>query len=98
MKPNNILSGPILASLLAIPIVSVAAPGDLHSGTVVSVIDEQTVRLARYGGGEMRVRLPEPTSAESLRDRYQGHRITVKERRWEKGLMQGEIQSVTNPS
>ena len=51
MKANTRFSGLILASLLAIPITSHAAPGDLYSGTVISVIDAQTVRLARHGGG-----------------------------------------------
>ena len=98
MNTKTRFSGLVLASLLAIPITSHAAPGDLYSGTVISVIDAQTVRLARHGGGEIRVRLPEALSEAALRDRYQGHSVIVEEQRWDKGLIHGEIRTIATQS
>ncbi|MCP5142719.1 MAG: hypothetical protein H6980_10250 [Gammaproteobacteria bacterium] len=83
----------ILSAALFLPLSVFAQPGDLHKGTVLGVIDGSTLRVARYGGGELRVRLPQAVGHDQLVRLYDRQRITVKESGWHKGLMLGSVRN-----
>lgn len=96
MKYMKRLIKTLLAALIAVPQLGHSATGDIHRGTVISVIDAQTVRVARKGGGEMRVRLPEVVGERVLRSEYQGESVAIREGGWDKGLLHGDVVRVTN--
>lgn len=79
------------ALLLTLPGLVSAQPGDLYRGRVLGVIDGGTLRVARYGGGELRVRLPVAPGRDKLLREYDGHRITIEEIRWDKGFLYGQV-------
>lgn len=91
MNLNKRLIAPALAGLLTLPALANAAPGDIYRGTVVAVIDANTLRVARQGGGEIRVRLPDAPGVEALRNELQGHAIEVREDHWENGLIHADL-------
>lgn len=96
MKYVKRLIKTLLAALLAVPQLGQAATGEIHRGTVISVIDAQTVRVARQGGGELRVRLPKSLGENVLRSEYQGQPVVIREGSWDKGLLYGDFVQASN--
>jgi hypothetical protein len=75
---------------------------EIYTGTVMSVIDPRTLRIAKDGGGEIRVHIPPSTEHETgqvagpegqdgLTDLILGQHVRVRTVRWERGILLGHL-------
>lgn len=105
MRFKNVLNMVAIGALLGLTAIrpGFTDTGDgIYTGTVVSVIDARTLRIAKDGGGEIRIRLlgsdqrdkreaTEPSLEGARAGLMPGHRVHIEPVRWEGGILEGHL-------